>query len=253
VATTSTAASTVVRRVTGHRLYTWVAVAAALTVFVGFARTYYLKAFYSTPTPGHPLSPLLHVHGLVMTAWFVLLLVQIRLVQVHRTDLHRRLGVAGVVLAALVVAVDTDVALRTAYSNFTANPTSTGPLAFFALSLNVLFLFALFVIGAILLRKRPDFHKRLMALAYLSILPPAIDRLPLILPFFSFLDRLSQWGLFGVWDLGAVTFIAVDTLRNRRLHPACIGGATLIVGLQIVTQLGRYTPAWQHFAAWLLK
>jgi len=63
--------------------YTWVAVGAALIVFAGFARTYYLKELSGTRS----LLLLLHVHGLVMTLWFVLFLAQVRLVATHRTDL----------------------------------------------------------------------------------------------------------------------------------------------------------------------
>ncbi|HEV2617498.1 MAG TPA: hypothetical protein VGU63_12910 [Candidatus Acidoferrales bacterium] len=81
--------------VVDRRFYTWVAVAAALVVFAGFARTYYLKEFFGTRS----LALLLHVHGLVMTLWFLLFLVQVRLVAAHRTDLHRRLGVFGALLA----------------------------------------------------------------------------------------------------------------------------------------------------------
>lgn len=83
--------------------YTWVAVAAALIVFAGFARTYYLKGLFGTRS----LPLLLHIHGSVMTLWFVLFLLQVRLVAAHRTDLHRRLGILGAFWALLVVVVGT--------------------------------------------------------------------------------------------------------------------------------------------------
>lgn len=43
--------------------YLWVAIAAALIVFFGFARTYYLKGVFGTP----PLSILLHAHAVLVT------------------------------------------------------------------------------------------------------------------------------------------------------------------------------------------
>src|SRR6202012_2045889 len=70
-------------------------------VFWTFARTFYLKPFFSTP----PLSALLHFHGAVMSGWVVLLFVQTSLIAAHRVDWHRRLGVFGTVWAALVVIV----------------------------------------------------------------------------------------------------------------------------------------------------
>jgi hypothetical protein len=248
------ASSEVFKRSTNRRLYTWVAIGAALTVFAGFARTYYLKSFYSTPSPMHPvLPPLLHIHGLVMTTWFVLFFVQVRLIAAHRTDLHRRLGVAGAVLAGLVVALDAGVSLRTVHRLFTAQAGSTHALGFLAINFGVLLSFGILVAAAVLLRRRADYHKRFMTLACLSILGPAIDRLSLTLPFLGFLDSFSQWEMFGVWDIGGALCIGADALKNRRLHPAWIWGAVLVVALQVAAGAVRYTSSWQQFAAWLVR
>ncbi|HEX7720969.1 MAG TPA: hypothetical protein VF397_02350, partial [Pyrinomonadaceae bacterium] len=49
-----------------RRLYIWFAALMPLIVLAGFARTYYLKGFFGTPSlPGL----LVHLHGLVMTTW----------------------------------------------------------------------------------------------------------------------------------------------------------------------------------------
>ena len=59
-----------------RRLYTWAAMAALGIVFAGFARTYFLKTSFGTPA----LSTLIHVHGFLMTLWFLFFLMQVRLV-----------------------------------------------------------------------------------------------------------------------------------------------------------------------------
>src|SRR5687768_5057694 len=70
----------------------------AVIVFVGFAPTYYL------PRAGAPgLAPHLHAHGAVTTAWLLLFVVQVGLVAAHRTDLHRKLGALGLVIATALV------------------------------------------------------------------------------------------------------------------------------------------------------
>jgi len=69
--------------------FTWAAIVAMLLVFAGFARSYYLKTFFATPV----LPTLLHLHGAILTLWFVLFFVQVRLVAVRRVDLHRLLYV----------------------------------------------------------------------------------------------------------------------------------------------------------------
>jgi hypothetical protein len=89
-------------------LYAAMAVVATSLVFAGFARTYYLRHLFTNV----PLKPLLHLHGFLFTSWLVLLLVQVTLVAAKRTDLHRRLGVAGGVLAALMVVVGPIVAIH---------------------------------------------------------------------------------------------------------------------------------------------
>jgi len=68
-------------------------------VLVGFARTYYLRLLFGLPH----LEPLLHLHGLLMTGWFVLFFVQIVLVKRRRLDIHRRTGWFGLALMAGIV------------------------------------------------------------------------------------------------------------------------------------------------------
>lgn len=228
-----------------RRLYTGVAIGTALVTLVGFAQTYYLKVLFGTPQ----LRLLLHIHGLVITVWLVLFFVQVRLVAVHRTDLHRRLGVVGAVLAGLVLVIGTMVALSQGHLHLIANDEPIEPpLVLLPVTLGILLLFGTFVTAAILLRRRADYHKRLMAVACLSILPPGIDRLPL--HFIEYAERLT---LFGLNDLCVAVCIAYDTFKSRRLHPAWVWAGALIMSLQILTLIVRNTPAWLRIAEWLLK
>lgn len=76
----------------GTRFYVIMAAVAVASVFVGFARTFYLGWMFDAPT----LTPLLFAHGIVFTSWFLLFGAQTTLVAAHRTDIHRRLGQADV-------------------------------------------------------------------------------------------------------------------------------------------------------------
>lgn len=86
-------------RVEYSRFYFWMAVVIALTAFIGFSRTFFLKEWTSSP----PLPLILHIHGIVATGWILLFLTQTTLIDHHRVDLHRRLGITGVVLAVLLL------------------------------------------------------------------------------------------------------------------------------------------------------
>jgi len=222
-----------------RRLFTWAAVAAVVVVFVGFARSYYLKGAFGAP----PLSALVHAHGLVMTLWFVLVVVQARLVAVRRVDLHRRLGVAGVAVAALVLVIGVCTAISAAARGVSPGPP---PLVFLVVPLGDMLIFAILAGAGLLLRRRGDFHKRLMLLASVGMLTAAFARVPL--------DVVKAGGLplfFALNDLLVLACVGYDTLKNRRLHPAFGWGALLIVLSQPARLLLAGTQTWQQFAAWL--
>src|SRR5215216_377146 len=75
-------------------------------VFLGFAPTYYMR-----PANAGPIPAFLHIHGAAMTAWYVLLLVQTTLIAMRRRAVHRRLGVAGAIIAAVIVLLNPMVVL----------------------------------------------------------------------------------------------------------------------------------------------
>jgi hypothetical protein len=209
------------------RFSPWPAIAAFAVVVAGFARTYYLKLAFGSPA----LPWLLHLHAALMTAWLVLFFVQARLVAVHRVGVHRRLGIAGAVLAVLLVVVGASVALH-AGARDRLRPNAGGPpaLALMGFFLIVLFVFAVFVGTALLLRRRRDWHKRLMLLSCVVLTGPALSRLPLErIPMFGFLKSGGAAGLFSLDLLIVYGCIAYDTWRNRRAHPAFIGGALLMM------------------------
>ena len=78
------------------RFYPNIALVLALIVIAGFARTFYLRAWFDVP----PLTLLVHLHGLVFTAWLALFVAQTRLIARNNYRLHQKLGIAGVALAA---------------------------------------------------------------------------------------------------------------------------------------------------------
>ncbi len=223
-------------------LYLWAAAGALLIVFAGFARTYYLKLAFGTP----PLSLLLHVHGLVMSAWFVLVAAQVWLVSRGRVGLHRRLGILGAVLALAVLVVGTATAITAA--RLGRAPPGPPPLQFLAVPLGDMLMFAGLVGAGLALRHRRDSHKRLMLLACVGLLTAAIARVP-----------VSVWPQLGILAYVGVTLLLVlicliwDTWRNRRLHPAFAWGAGWIL-LTWALRLGiSGTDAWLRFARALVS
>jgi hypothetical protein len=221
--------------------YTGMAVLVAAIVFAGFARTYFLKDLFGRPA----LPLLLHLHGILFTSWFALFLSQVTLVAAKRTDVHRRLGVVGAVLAAVMVVVGPIVAIHAASRGF-ATPGLPPPLVFLAVPLFDILVFAILVAAGLYYRRQSQTHKRLMLLATIAILPPAIARLP-----FAFILATGPLAFFGLADLVLLACILYDVIAHRRLHPAYVWGGLLIVVSQPLRLVVGSTGAWLAFAHWL--
>src|SRR5262245_35357113 len=82
-----------------RRFFTGMAVMLALACFACFAPSYSLKSQFGNA----PIQPLVHLHGAVFSAWMFLLIVQTSLIATGRSALHRKLGIAGAVLAVLLL------------------------------------------------------------------------------------------------------------------------------------------------------
>lgn len=217
--------------------YTGMAVLAMAIVFIGFSPTFYQR---SEPQP--PLDPLYVVHGIVFTAWFLLFIVQTALIAVDRRSLHRVLGTATVVLAALMVGLGVTVAVE-ALRRGAVPVAGLDPRQFFAVPMFDMLCFPLLVGAAWMYRRNPEAHKRLMLLATLSILAAAFARFPL-----AFVAKGGPIAFFGLVDLCILAAMAYDLATRRRVHPAYLWGGLFVLLSQPVRLAVSGTPLWLGFA-----
>ena len=221
--------------------FTGVTVFFMVFVLSGFARTFYLHAQFRLPAP----SAFLQFHGALMTGWVALLLAQASLISLRQTAWHKRLGVLGVVYPLVVVPIGCLATLGAAQREVRAHSAVVlGQLNVLGLELTQLLLFAGLVGAGLWLRNRPDFHKRLMVVATVCILPNVIVRLAMLLPN---QDLVTNFAILIVWTLLLLSVVAIDTLRNRRLHPAFGWGASIAVTAAYVAWAGSRTAIWDHF------
>jgi len=107
-------------------------------------------------------------------------------------------------------------------------------------------LFSVLVSLGLFYRHRASIHKRLILLSSLGMLTAAIARIPV--------DVIHNGGLpmfFGLTDLCVFSFVAFDTVKNRRLHPAFGWGFLFIIASQGFRFWLAGTPQWLRFATWL--
>src|SRR6476659_9612672 len=122
-----------------HLFFSAMAVLILATVFAGFAPSYYFAGIFRAPLP----SRIIHVHGAVFSCWILLLITQTSLVSAGRVDVHRRLGIAGFVLACLMVVVGVLAA-----TNALVRGVGRDPLAFYMVSIVDMVLFPTLVFFA---------------------------------------------------------------------------------------------------------
>lgn len=223
------------RRWQDRAFYTTLPVLMALAVVYGFSRSYYFKAAFGTPA----LSPLYHLHGALFTSWLALLMVQTALVASGRTPLHRRLGVAGGVLAAAM----TLVAIPMSRVSAGRTPNDPMTLAFLAVPLATVFVFPSFIGSALWWRRFPETHKRLMLLGTIELLPAGFGRWPIL---FS----AGPLGFFGLPDLFIVAMGIYDRVTTGRVHPATLWGGLFLIASQVLRVVVGNTAPWQAFARW---
>lgn len=214
-----------------------IALAAMGVAFIGFGPSYYLKEVFDS----RPLPAMLHVHGAAFSAWLLLFLTQALLIRNGRFQLHRYLGYAGAVIA--IVMVTTGMAVVFAKPNATEIARA---LAF--LAIQSLALFAVFVGLAIRYRKDAATHKRLIVIATLFTLPPAIGRLMVMFDFRPFPDypMLTRYAALVV--IG-VPLVLHDLRTLGRLHGATALGVAVNVLQHPLYLLVGFTSAWQWLVA----
>jgi len=224
-----------------RRLYLVAAILFPLIVLVGFARSYYLKGYYGTPSLP---SLTVHLHGLVMSAWVLLFILQVWFISSKRIRLHQKLGYVGVALAIAILITGFLTAVNAAKFGSPSFPRDIPPLAFIAVPLGDLLVFAILFGAAIYYRKRPANHKRLILLTVINFLPPALARIDFLAPF-------GPLTFFGIPAVLAIAALIIDTWRMGKLNKVFAAATVFVVAAFPLRLIVAGTDAWMRFATWL--
>jgi hypothetical protein len=212
------------------------------------------------PSIGHPagrqapLSTLAAAHGIVFFAWLLLFLVQSILIATQHVAWHRRLGLASIVILALMIplAYTTTIAMvRRGYDlsgdlAFQRDPTegTIFPLA------NLL-IFSILAIAALVYRSKPKIHKRLVLFANIELMPAPLAHLIGLTPLLAALPP-------GIVMVPISAFVAAavarDLLVARRVHPltGCLAILRIVSGPLEAGPIGT-SGAWRQLVHWLAR
>jgi hypothetical protein len=209
------------------------AVVSGLLAIAGFTRSFVLpvaRGGFSAPA-------FVHVHGALFVAWVVLLITQSVLVARRHVGLHRSLGWVAAALVPAMLVSGVVVAIWATRREVRAG-VGDAPLAFFLGNLTDLATFGLLAGWALLGRRPPETHRRLIAMATIVLLGAPAIRL------------VSPVTVHVVAGLTAVTLafigavVGYDLRSSGRVHPVTLwGGVAVLANLLAQGPLGA-TAAW---------
>lgn len=196
-----------------------------------------------------PLVPppaILWFHAAAFTGWVAFFIFQSTLVRTRNVKWHRYFGVYGATLGAIMVPLG--VATAVVMARFqTYRLHEKGRDAFLIIPVCGMIYFAVFLSLAILWRKKPELHRRLIFIATCVLLEAAFGRIA----FFIRIPVLSIYsGVDGLILLGA----ARDLIVNRRIHRVYLVALPLLMISQsfIVYTHNHNSAWWLHIAHGLI-
>lgn len=207
----------------------------AALVFAGFSPSFFMRPMFDRP----PLIPLAIVHGIVMSAWLLIFITQTSLISANNARLHRKLGVLAFGMIPLMLGL----AWAMTVVNTNAVPRTFNPLPFMVIPMGDIGLFAILAAAAMYYRRDPETHKRLMILANINIVAPAVFRLGM--------PQIPVFGFYSFWAVVDVLVLAgpvYDLLRGRKLHRAYLYGGLLIIAAQPFRLWLMKTGVWDSIA-----
>lgn len=180
-----------------------------------------------------------HLHGISMFLWMLMLVVQASLVRAGSFPAHRALGRTSFVLVPVIVASTLLLAHYRMRSGINKEL-----LYFFYVQVSLLAVFLVAYAGAILNRATPAVHMRFMVCTALTLVDPILARL--LYAHLGIEPPLMQLITYGAVDLVLVALILHDRMHQHyaQVYP---GMLAVFVAAQVPTFLVTQAPWWKTF------
>ena len=239
MATSTLAAPRRVKLQTDRYFFSFLCLLVLVTVWLGFYKTYYAVGMINAPLP----APIIHVHAIINTLWLLTLVVQVALVSARKVKLHMAIGLWGFGLACIMPVIGFMAGVNSLRRNMSPPWSHLTALTFFIIPVAAVLTFTILAAFAYKLRRRPDYHKRLIFIATFALMDAAIGRFPYTLGIAA--SPLAQT----IWLLSFPAIIVVyDLVTLRRIHRAT-WTASLFLAFELIVRIPlAQTAPWQAFA-----
>jgi len=229
----------------------WAFLVFVALVWVGVISGFGTDSFDHLRKHGLDYPLIVHAHAMAFVGWLVVFTVQATLIRNGRPDLHRRLGAAAVLLAGAMLVLGPATALVMDAKRFT---TAGETPEFLAVQFTDIAAFAVLTGTGLLLRGRPEAHKRLMLLGLFYISDAGFARF-LNVPISDALGR-GFWGeMAGLYlgsDLLVLGFGAYELIARRRLHPAYVAGVAVTILFHLTGRSLLHSAPWKALSLRLI-
>jgi hypothetical protein len=226
-------------------------IACGVIVLAGFAPTWFLRSLLART---EPLTPLLHVHAALFTAWLGLFVTQAALMRSDRRALHMQLGKFAALLAIAMIGAGVFVAIEGAAGRGPGEPAVPADARLFWPLLRLVVV-AAFIGAGIYFRRDGNVHKRTMLLATIFMMGPAIARIGRHAHLADLGLSMPTTLLIAGLALLAAAMIH-DLVTRRRIHRAYVLGAALMLATTPGSPLLAFatrTRVWHELAQWLMS
>jgi hypothetical protein len=237
------------------RLFYPIASAALLVLtLIGFRFFYFhFQAYPGRPLP-EPAVAIYVIHGVLMTAWILLAVVQPFLVATGRKRIHMMLGkfamvlAVGIIVAGYLIAIGSTKGTPPELVRF-----GLAPKAFLTVPLSGVLTFGLFLTVGVLNRRRPEIHRPMMFMASLAVVAAALGRIAPLNDWYAGTWLEVCFSAFVSMLLVGVVLLAVKCAIEKRFDRWFAGGLAVLAFICMATSLTAKTGAWDQIAALLLR
>jgi len=214
-------------------------------LLLGMAAIAFTPKYFGPITSGvyQPPSVWMHPHALSALAWSVIFIIQPWLIVQKNAALHRRIGVFA--LAVAVVNVVSGVAVQLdmlpTFIDDGSNIVGGGFRLFHSTPA-----FIVFLIAAIAMRRRADWHLRFMYQTAIAAIATILGRIYI----YVFAMEGGQAAI--MIPIGNLAFVLIlplyDFVKYRKVHPASWIGVAGFMAFQIVATPIVFSQSWVNFA-----
>lgn len=209
----------------GEPFFAVLTAASLLIILAGFSPSFFLRDNNQAP-----LAPAFLWHGIILTSWYLLAVIQSLLIGVgfsaRRLRIHKTLGISSLLVAIAVVVSGVQVALE--FYDHDASTQILSKRGLLTANLMNLACFAICFAAGMAMRTRRELHKRFLSLAGIVMIGPAAFRLVVIAGLPPPASLIIQFGLLA----GLAIY---DRRRLHRISKATWSGFLLMILMIAVT------------------